>query len=46
MAGTYFNKQRKLTSSVCLQLSTSLVLQCVFCQLVEGLFGLNMTESN
>ena len=54
MAGTYFKKRRKLgildkdlgssdVNSV-LQLSGSLVLKCVLCQLVEGLFPLNMDE--
>ena len=50
MAGTHFNKRPKLgilvTSLVCLQLSASLVLQCSVLQLVEGLFRLNMAESD
>ena len=52
MAGTYFNKQRKLGtlekdlgSSDVISLFT-LVLKCAFCQLVEGLFRLNMAESD
>ena len=56
VAGTYFNKRRKLGilykdlgSSDVINVftkSASLVLQCAFCQLVEGLFRLNMTESD
>ena len=57
MAGTHFNKRHKLgtldkdvMSLVCLQLSYNQVhhsfYSAAFCQLVEGLFQLNMAESN
>ena len=53
MAGTHFNKRRKLGSSDVisvftteLQLSTSQFYSAAFCQVVEGLFRLNMAESD
>ena len=53
VTGTYFNKRRKLgildkTTDVIsvLPLSASLVLQCAFHKLVEGLFRLNTAKSD
>ena len=54
MAGTHFNKRRKLgilvTSLVYLQLNYNRACHsfysAAFCQLVEGLFRLNLAESD